>query len=73
MTNQIAFQGALGAYSDEACRSARPNMDPLPCQNFEEMIEAVRKGRGNGPRLGLAWPVKFIAAISPNSMSERGR
>ena len=30
------------------------------------------KGRGNGPRLGLAWPVKFIAAISPNSMSERG-
>ena len=47
MTNQIAFQGALGAYSDEACRSARPNMKPLPCQNFEEMIEAVREGRAD--------------------------
>ena len=47
MTNQIAFQGALGAYSDEACRSARPNMDPLPCQNFEEMIEAVREGQAD--------------------------
>ena len=47
MSNQIAFQGALGAYSDEACRSARPNMDPLPCQNFEEMIEAVREGQAD--------------------------
>ena len=47
MTNRIAFQGALGAYSDEACRSARPNMDPLPCQNFEQMIDAVRDGRAD--------------------------
>lgn len=47
MTNQIAFQGALGAYSDEACRSARPNMDPMPCQNFEEMIKAVREGQAD--------------------------
>ncbi len=43
MTNHIAFQGALGAYSDEACRESRPSMDPLPCQNFEEMIVAVRE------------------------------
>ncbi|MGB1695232.1 MAG: prephenate dehydratase domain-containing protein, partial [Paracoccaceae bacterium] len=47
MTNRIAFQGALGAYSDEACRSARPNMDPLPCQNFEQIIDAVRDGRAD--------------------------
>ena len=47
MTNQIAFQGALGAYSDEACRSARPSMDPLPCQNFEEMIKAVLEGQAD--------------------------
>ena len=47
MTNRIAFQGALGAYSDEARRSARPNMDPLPCQNFEQMIDAVRDGRAD--------------------------
>ena len=47
MANQIAFQGALGAYSDEACRSARPSMDPLPCKGFEEMIQAVREGRAD--------------------------
>ena len=47
MTNQIAFQGALGAYSDEACRSAHPYMDPLPCQNFEEMIKAVSAGKAD--------------------------
>lgn len=43
-TNRIAFQGELGAYSHEACRSARPDLDPLPCRTFEDVIEAVRSG-----------------------------
>ncbi|MDP5307226.1 prephenate dehydratase [Paracoccus spongiarum] len=43
-TNRIAFQGEPGAYSHEACRSARPAMEPLPCRTFEEVIEAVRTG-----------------------------
>lgn len=41
-TNRIAFQGEPGAYSHEACRSARPRMEPLPCHTFEDTIEAVR-------------------------------
>lgn len=43
-TNRIAFQGEPGAYSHEACRSARPGMEALPCRTFEDVIEAVRAG-----------------------------
>ena len=44
MTQRIAFQGELGAYSHEACRQARPGMEVLPCRTFEDAIEAVRSG-----------------------------
>jgi len=45
MTNRIAFQGDLGAYSHEACRDARPDHEALPCATFEDVIEAVNSGR----------------------------
>ena len=44
MTNRIAFQGEPGAYSHEACRNARPDMDALPCRTFEDVIESVGSG-----------------------------
>ncbi len=44
MTGRIAFQGAPGAYSHEACIKARPDMEPMPCETFEDVIEAVRSG-----------------------------
>ena len=44
MTHHIAFQGEPGAYSHEACRQARPGLEPLPCASFEDVIEAVRSG-----------------------------
>ncbi|MFV2001546.1 MAG: prephenate dehydratase [Paracoccaceae bacterium] len=44
MTSRIAFQGAPGAYSHQACREARPGMEPLPCATFEDVIAAVRAG-----------------------------
>ena len=47
MTNRIAFQGEPGAYSHEACRKARPNMEALPCRTFEDAIEAVRSGEAD--------------------------
>ncbi|MEC3861982.1 prephenate dehydratase [Mesobacterium sp. TK19101] len=47
MTNRIAFQGELGAYSHEACRNARPGMEALPCRTFEEVIGAVQTGRAD--------------------------
>lgn len=45
MTQRIAFQGELGAYSHEACRKARPGMTVLPCHTFEDVITAVHDGR----------------------------
>ncbi|MEL7345098.1 MAG: prephenate dehydratase [Pseudomonadota bacterium] len=44
MTGKIAFQGELGAYSDEACRAVRPAMETIPCPTFESTIEAVQSG-----------------------------
>jgi prephenate dehydratase len=44
MSGRIAFQGEPGAYSHQACREARPDMEPLPCATFEDAIEAVRRG-----------------------------
>ncbi len=45
--SRIAFQGALGAYSHEACLQARPQMIPVPCTTFEGVIRAVREGRAD--------------------------
>ncbi|CUH77881.1 prephenate dehydratase [Tropicibacter naphthalenivorans] len=44
MPQKIAFQGELGAYSHQACVDARPDMAPLPCKSFEDVIAAVRTG-----------------------------
>ena len=44
MTQKIAFQGELGAYGHQACVEARPDFDPLPCDTFEDAMEAVRSG-----------------------------
>ncbi|MEM1382062.1 MAG: prephenate dehydratase [Pseudomonadota bacterium] len=41
---KIAFQGALGAYSHQACREVFPAMEPMPCTTFEEAMAAVRTG-----------------------------
>lgn len=44
MNGRIAFQGEPGAYSHEACRDARPDMEALPCASFDEVIAAVTSG-----------------------------
>jgi prephenate dehydratase len=44
MAGRIAFQGEPGAYSHEACRQARPALEPLACRTFEDAIEACRGG-----------------------------
>ncbi|MDO5622002.1 MAG: prephenate dehydratase [Paracoccus sp. (in: a-proteobacteria)] len=44
LPRRIAFQGEPGAYSHEACRKARPDMQAVPCRTFEDVIEAVRQG-----------------------------
>ncbi|MDO6728817.1 prephenate dehydratase [Marinovum sp. 2_MG-2023] len=44
MNGRIAFQGEPGAYSHEACRDARPDMEALPCASFDDVIAAVTSG-----------------------------
>jgi prephenate dehydratase len=45
MTGRIAFQGELGAYSHQACAQARPEMEPVPCTTFEDVVEMTRSGQ----------------------------
>ena len=40
----IAFQGEPGAYSHLACKEAYPDMEPLPCESFEDAFAAVADG-----------------------------
>ena len=47
MSGMIAFQGELGAYSHQACRETRPDMDVLPCRTFEDVISSVREGEAD--------------------------
>jgi prephenate dehydratase len=44
LTGRIAFQGAPGAYSHQACVEAFPFLEPLACRTFEGAIAAVREG-----------------------------
>jgi prephenate dehydratase len=44
MTDKIAFQGAPGANSDEACRTYFPDYEPAPYAAFEDAFEAVKSG-----------------------------
>ncbi len=41
----IAFQGAPGAYSHQACSEVFPDREALPCHTFEGAIAAVKEGR----------------------------
>ncbi len=44
MTGRIAFQGEPGAYSHQACRDYRPELEAIPRATFEDVIECVRRG-----------------------------
>ncbi len=43
----IAFQGALGANSDIACRTVHPELTPLPCRTFVDAFQAVQDGKAD--------------------------
>ncbi len=71
MSGGIAFQGRPGAYSDLACRTAYPGARTIPCETFEEAIEAVREGRAGLGMLpcenSLAGRVPDIHHLLPQS------
>lgn len=44
-SNKIAFQGDIGSYSHQACRTRFARLRPLPCATFEDAINAVHDGK----------------------------
>ena len=46
-TQTISFQGALGAYSHQACKEVFPKANVLPCNTFEGAISAVQNGEAD--------------------------
>ena len=42
--NNVAFQGQYGAYSEMACKEVFPEMQTVPCENFEDAFDAVTNG-----------------------------
>ena len=71
MAGLIAFQGELGAYSHQACRQSRPEMDVLPCPTFEDVVEAVRSGAADLGMLAVETStygrVADVHSLLPNS------
>ena len=69
--SRISFQGRPGAYSDLACRTAFPGTETLPCDTFEQAIDAVRGGDAELAMLpcenSLAGRVPDIHALLPGS------
>ena len=53
LTGRIAFQGAPGAYSHQACVEAFPSLEPLSCRTFEGAIAAVRDGEADRAMLPI--------------------
>ncbi len=45
MTTKIAYQGVSGAYSEQACRSAYPNLNAVACETFSEAMRMVEDER----------------------------
>jgi prephenate dehydratase len=44
MSDRTSFQGALGAFSEEAVRILRPRSTPVPRASFEAVVRAVEAG-----------------------------
>ncbi|CAI3923413.1 Prephenate dehydratase (PheA2) (PDB:1PHZ) [Commensalibacter communis] len=70
-TKIIAFQGRPGAYSDLACRQARPGWETLPCEDFHSTIKAVQTGKADQAMLpcenNLVGRVPDIHTLLPSS------
>lgn len=45
----VAFQGARGAFSEEAARKLLgPEIEVLPCERFEDVFRSLKEGRAEG-------------------------
>jgi prephenate dehydratase len=57
----VAFQGARGAFSEQAARNfLGPDVEVLPCERFEDVFRALKEGRA----VGAAVPIENTLAGS---------
>jgi prephenate dehydratase len=50
---RIAFQGELGAFSEEAIRNIDPHAIPVPCREFIDVAQAVESGDADAGMLPI--------------------
>ena len=50
---RIAFQGELGAFSEEAIRNIDPRATPVPCREFIDVAQAVESGDADAGMLPI--------------------
>ncbi|HEV7703168.1 MAG TPA: prephenate dehydratase [Gemmatimonadaceae bacterium] len=50
---RIAFQGELGAFSEEAIRNIDPHATPVPCREFIDVAQAVESGHADAGMLPI--------------------
>jgi prephenate dehydratase len=50
---RIAFQGELGAFSEEAIRNIDPSATPVPCRDFIDVAQAVENGDADAGMLPI--------------------
>lgn len=67
----IAFQGALGAFGEEAASLLWPAGSPLPRRTFSEVIEAVESGEAEGGVLPIQNRIAGPVAESLTALSGR--
>lgn len=75
---KAAFQGVPGAFSQEACALYAPGFEAVPCDEFEDVFEAVRSGQCTIAVLPIhndyAGPVEKVRSLLPESgLREVGR
>lgn len=75
---RVAFQGALGAFSHEACQAFVPGFEPTAFDSFEAAFEAVTSGACEQGCLPIhnviAGPVEPVVRLLPLSgLQELGR
>jgi prephenate dehydratase len=53
VSGKIAFQGEHGANSHAAAQAACPELEPLPCQTFEDAFTAVTSGQAQKAMIAI--------------------
>ncbi|MCC2112241.1 MAG: prephenate dehydratase, partial [Hyphomicrobiales bacterium] len=69
---RISFQGEPGANSHIACKDCYPDMEPMPCDTFEDAFAALRDGEADLAMIPIENSVAGRVADIHHLMPESG-